>query len=428
MVGVLTTSCWLAFFVILTRAAEPITLISDGAWTWFNDPRAVWHEGKLYVGYVRNADGRTVLSRFDPATKRTESVWLSSFIEKDDHNNPGLLVLADGRLMSFYARHSTGLHFAYRLSGDPEEHSFETGARVTYSNPFQLTSESNRIYNFMRNQNFNPTFVFTDDLGTNWSRPKILIKTGAGRTRPYVKYASYGKRRIDLLYTDGHPRDVTNSLYHMYYQGGALYKSDGAFLKFLKDAPLLHDTGERGTLVYKYDSDIPNGRAWCWEIAYQTNHQPACVFTVQRDHVTGTNWFDDRIYYYYACWNGKEWQRRFIAHAGRPLYAAERDYAGGICIDPQKPSVVYLSSNAKNPFDISSTTNAPLRANERYELFRGITGDGGRTFSWSSITTNPSLDNLRPFVPRARSTLLWFRGTYRSYTSYECAVVAADIF
>jgi hypothetical protein len=327
--------------------------------------------------------------------------------------------------MSFYARHSADAHFVYRI-GDAEEHFFKTTARVTYSNPFQLSAESGRIYNFMRNENFNPTFVFADDLGTNWSAPRILIKTGTGRIRPYVKYASDDKRRIDFLYTDGHPRDMTNSLYHMYYEAGALYKSDGAFLKPFKDAPLLHDEGERGSVIYKYNSDIPAGRAWCWEISYQRNGHPVCVFSVQGDHVTGTNWFDDRIYYYFARWNGKAWQRKFIAHAGRPLYATERDYAGGICVDSDSPNVIYISSNAADPFKLSSTTNVPLRSAERYELFRGVTTDGGSTFTWSAVTTDSTHDNLRPYVPRGRSTLLWFRGTYRTYTSYDCTLMMLD--
>jgi hypothetical protein len=57
--------------------------------------------------------------------------------------------------------------------------------------------------------------------------------------------------------------------------------------------------------VYQYsdtytddpNDHIPTGRAWCWETAYQADGQPAAVFTVQRDQVTGTNWYDDRIYY-----------------------------------------------------------------------------------------------------------------------------------
>ncbi|MEP6662479.1 MAG: LamG-like jellyroll fold domain-containing protein, partial [Verrucomicrobiota bacterium] len=167
--------------------------------------------------------------------------------------------------------------------------------------------------------------------------------------------------------------------------------------------------------------------AWCWETAYQSNGAPVCAFTVQRDQVTGANWFDDRIYYYYARWTGTIWQKRFIAHAGRPLYQSEDDYAGGICLDPNNANTIYISSNAQNPFDLSSTTTVPLRSSQRYELYRGTTSDGGLTFSWTQITTNSAVDNLRPYIPRGQSVtnpaVIWFRGTYNTYTSYTCEVV-----
>ena len=126
-----------------------------------------------------------------------------------------------------------------------------------------------------------------------------------------------------------------------------------------------------------------------------------CVFQVQKDNVTGTGWNHDRIYYYYARWTGTKWQRRFIAHAGRPLYSAEDEYGGGMCIDPEDPRVVYVSTNAANPFATSNIDDVPLRGNERYEIFRGFTDDGGLTFSWTQITNNSSADNLRPIVPLA---------------------------
>jgi len=264
----------------------------------------------------------------------------------------------------------------------------------------------------------------------------LFIQTGSGGTiRPYVKYSSNYTNRIDFLYTDGHPRDVANSLYHLYYQGGAFYQTDGTLVKNYSALPILHDSGERGSVVYQYsDPDtadpndhIPTGRAWCWETASQSNGAPVCVFTVQRDLVTGpTQGVDDRIYYYYARWTGTAWQKRFIAQAGRPLYAAENDYAGGICVDPQEPNVIYISSNAQNPFNLTDTTNVALSATQHYELWRGGTANGGLTFSWTAITTNSTEDNLRPYVPRrfgGERCVLWFRGAYASYTSYSCAIV-----
>ncbi len=445
-----SSSRWLAASIaaVLTglpvRAAEPRVLAPDGAWTWYNDPRALYHNGLLYFGYVRSNDARSVLSAYDPRTGVATVQWASGWTQRDDHDNPALLPLRDGRLLALYARHGTTKSFEYRWSTTTnpasaadwtaEQVFTNTSASVTYCNPFQLADEGGRVYQFTRNLNFNPTFVWSDDAGTNWSTPQLLIRTGGGGVRPYMKYASDRTNRVDFLYTDGHPRDVTNSLYHLYYEGGALRQTDGTFLKALADAPLLHDSGERGAVIYAYstaetndpNAHIPGGRAWCWEIAHPPGGEPVCVFTVQRDQVMGANWYDDRIYYYYARWTGAGWQKRFIAHAGRPLYQNEDDYAGGIALDPHDPAVVYLSSNAADPFDLSQTTNVPLRTDARYEIWRGVTADGGLTFAWEPVTTNSAKDNLRPYVPQGRPgnrSLVWFRGVYTTYTSFRTEVV-----
>lgn len=425
------------------------TLTTDGAWTWYNDPRALFHNGKLYFGYVRAGDSKTALSVFDLSTGQTSNLWNSGFTQLDDHNNPGLLAKSDGRLLAAYARHISDQYFSYRTSSSTNPISSSgwnaeinipnSGAGMTYANPFQLSAESGKIYNFCRNQNFNPTIYTSIDGGTNWSAPQHFISAGSGGTvRPYVKYASDYAGRVDFLYTDGHPRDIANSLYHLYYQDGAFYKTDGTLVKNYAALPILHDSGERGSVIYQYNAAdqadpnewIPTGRAWCWETAYQSNGAPVCVFTVQNDFAppgqTDPTWTDDRIYYYYARWTGSAWQKRFIAQAGRPLYAAEDDYAGGICVDPVEPNVIYISSNAQNPFDLTDTTNVTLSANQRFELWRGVTADGGLTFTWSQITSNSTVDNLRPYIPRRNGgerCVLWFRGNYATYTSYSCSIV-----
>jgi len=419
------------------------TVIPDGAWCWYSDPRAIFHSGKLYVGYVRS-DGRTALSVFDLTSGTRTDLWTSSWTQVDDHNVPSILVRQDRTLLVAYTGHDAFRYFAYRFSVStnpvsPSDWSSEnigpdTGTRMSYVNLFQLPAEGGKIYDFSRNLNYNPTVFWSTNGGLTWSGPQIVIKTGTGGTRPYVKYCTDHQLRIHLLYTDGHPRDVANSLYHIYYQEGAFYRSDGTLLKYFTNLPIMHDAGERGSVIYQY-SDlpqndpnqwIPGGRAWCWDIALDTQGYPVCVFSVQKDNVTGTNWYDDRIYYYYARWTGSNWIKRFIAHAGRPLYATEDDYAGGICLDPTDPRIVYISSNARDPFDLANTTNVPLRTDERYELWRGITTDGGLTFEWTSITSNSPVDNIRPYVPRVyggEPCVLWVRGVYSTYTSFNCSIV-----
>ena len=39
------------------------TLNTDGGWCWFSDPRALFHNGKLYYGYVKS-NGKTALDVF----------------------------------------------------------------------------------------------------------------------------------------------------------------------------------------------------------------------------------------------------------------------------------------------------------------------------------------------------------------------------
>ncbi len=424
-----------------------LPIAPDGAWTWFNDERAIFHQGSLFAGYVKG-DGQYGITRYDPDTNTSYDMIISTSAsrQQDDHNNPSITVLPDGKLLALYTKHIAEPRFYQRTSLVPlpstladwgPEIPRTVPANNTYNNTYLLSDESNRIYNFHRCINFNPTITVSDDLGNSWLPSVQFISVGAGGVRPYPRYCSNGTNRIDLIYTDGHPRDVNNSVYHMYYQGGNFLKTDGTVIDAYDNLPLDHEAGERGSVIYQYsnsawgpgdgpDDWIPTGRGWTWDVHYGKDGHPVCVFQVQVDNVTGSGWNHDRIYYYYARWTGTEWQKRFIAQAGRPLYSGEDDYGGGMTIDPENPNVIYISSNAANPFDLSSISTVPLRQNERYEIWRGVTPDGGLTFEWEQLTTASPADNLRPIVPADHGydrSLLWFHGTYSTYTSFSTSVL-----
>src|ERR1041385_4990668 len=136
-------------------------LTDDGAWTWYNDPRALFSQGRLYFGYVRAADGKTTLSVFDLNTGTKTDLWTGVFTQLDDHNVPGLLPKQDGTMLAVYSRHAADQFFAWRLSGTntaspaawgAEQRTTNTGATMTYSNPFQLSGENGRVYNFCRDR------------------------------------------------------------------------------------------------------------------------------------------------------------------------------------------------------------------------------------------------------------------------------------
>ncbi|RYD23895.1 MAG: hypothetical protein EOP88_02355 [Verrucomicrobiaceae bacterium] len=420
----------------------------DGAWTWFNDERAIVHRGSLFSGYVKRS-GQYGITRHDPATGENHHMIVSTATsqQQDDHNNPSITPLPDGRLTILYSKHIAGSRFFQRTSLIPlpttdadwgPEVIIPMPANNTYANTYRLTGESNAIYNFSRCINFNPTLSISTDLGASWGTPRQLVGTGSGNTRPYPRYCSNGKDRIDLIYTDGHPRDVNNSVYHMFYRGGTLRKTDDTLVDSLANIPLDHDGGKRGSVIYQYsdspwgpsqgpDDWIPTGRGWTWDVHYGEDSHPVAVFQVQRDNVTGNGWNHDRIYYYYARWTGTGWQKRFIAQAGRGIYSSEDDYGGGMTLDPEDPRIVYISTNAASPFALTDTINVPLAPNERYEIWRGFTADGGLTFNWTPVTENSPADNFRPIVPAntGRSEcLLWFHGTYTSYTNFSAKVLA----
>jgi hypothetical protein len=417
----------------------------DGAWTWFNDERAIFHQDSLFTGYVQG-DGQYGVTRYDPAAHETFPMILSTAAsrQQDDHNNPSITVLPDGRLLALYAKHLGGSQFYQRTSLVPLPSSaadwgpeiiHPLPANNTYNNTYLLSAENKRIYNFHRCINFNPTITISNDLGATWETPVPFIAVGTNNTRPYPRYCSNRTDRIDLIYTDGHPRDVNNSVYHMFYRDGSFHKTNGSVIDTIGSLPLDHQGGERGSTIYPFSSAawgpgqgpddwIPNARGWTWDVHYGADGNPVCVFQVQ----TGTDatWDSSRIFYYYARWTGTDWQRRFIAQGGRGIYAAESDYGGGMTLDPDHPNVVYISTNAANPFTLDDVSNVPLRPGARFEIFRGTTSDGGLTFSWEQITFASEADNLRPIVPENHGydrALLWFNGTYSTYSNFNTRVL-----
>ena len=443
---------WLEGFLVgdpvlpLPPPGNATVIAPDGAWTWFNDERSIVHQGSLYSGYVLS-DGRYGVTRFDLSNGQAHHMIIStsSSQQRDDHNNPSLTVLPDGRILALYAKHLGGSQFYQRTSlvTNPStladwgpEITRAVPANNTYNNTYRLSGEADTLFNFHRCINFNPTLTISNDGGATWGASRQLVGTGSGNTRPYPRYVSNGVDRVDFIYTDGHPRDVDNSVYHLTYRAGAFYKTDGAFVDSLANIPLDHDAGERGSVIYQYssaawgpgqgpDDYIPNARGWTWDIHYDRDGVPVCVFQAQVGS-DGAGWANSRIYYYYARWTGTAWQKRFIAQAGRGIYSAESDYGGGMCLDPEDPRVVYISTNAASPFALGDVNNVPLAANARFEIWRGFTADGGLTFSWTQITQNSAADNLRPIVPQRHGRtecLVWFHGTYTSYTNFSTQVL-----
>lgn len=390
------------------------SLTRNGAWCWFSDPRAVSYEGRLkrtYVGWVTK-EGHIQVAAYDHQTRKIETAILREKLQSDDHANPSILIRPDGRLQVFYSKHSRAPMLC-RISKRPEDIleweeelaldiNMEGRKGVTYSNPYVLQKEGNRIHLFWRGGDFKPNHSTSMD-GITWSQAKTFIQ-GPG-SRPYIKFVSDGQASIHMAFTDGHPRnEPENSIYYLCYRGGALFKADGTRIKALEELPVHPSEAER-----VYDAKASGSRAWIWDIALDHRGFPVIAYTAcpqETDHR-----------YRYARWDGSRWHDHQIATAGRwfpqtPSGKKEREphYSGGLILDHHAPSVVYLSRQVNGVFEI-----------ERWE-----TGDLGQTWTSASITQGSARLNVRPFVSRGtargESLLLWMHGAYVHYTNYDVEI------
>jgi hypothetical protein len=417
---------WLYVFlsVLPLWAASPEirVLHDDGGWCWFEDERAIAVNGKLLFGVVASGrKGNVEAVTYDPKTGQSKVFVLhrpESPEEQrrwmDDHNSPAFLLRPDGRVLALYAKHGIDEKIYYRISEPKdttrwgEERIFVPSptSRVTYSNPHYLSREK-RVYNFFRgiHNSFKPSYAHSEDGGETWTAGNVFINVPTEfRHRPYVKYATNGKDTVHIAYTEGHPRNFDNSIYHIFYRKGMLHRSDGAPIRDLQGGL---QTPEEGTLVYKGG---PNRVAWISDIHLDRQKRPVLVFSEQRDP-SGS---DHR--YHYARWDGSRWMEHEIAYAGSRLYPGEDDYTGNIAIVPRRPDNVYISTNAH---PVSGETMP------HYEIFHGITKDGGAHWTWTAVTKDSEEDNIRPICPIFKGVpeVLWLQGRMESYTNYRFQVV-----
>jgi PKD repeat protein len=384
--------------------------IGDGAWSWFGDPRAVTYTGahtRTYVGWV-DPDGDIMVSSFDHATRQRVTAVLAARLNRDDHAAPAIQVRPDGRLVVFYSRH-VGPAMHYRVSSRPEDvTSWEApqtapvntpGVRgYTYPNPVRLEAED-QTYLFWRGGNYNPTFSVQADGSSAWSAARNLILMPG--ERPYVKYAASGGDTIHVAYTNAHPAEFGDvNVYYARIRAGTIERAGGQQVGTLA-APIAPTDGD---LVY--DGAEP---AWVHDVAADPAGRPVIVlasFPSASDHR-----------YRYARWTGAGWEVHEITAAGGSFRedGGSPYYSGGLTLDHEDPSRVYLSRQV-----------GP--GSWRVEAW--TTADGGASWTSQAISAPATERNVRPVSPRGMAafggdlSVVWMRGTYPNYVDYGTSIAA----
>jgi len=341
-------------------AGSLIQFNDNGAWSWFEDERAIVDAaaGKILVSSVANAAGTGGAARngdvevvsYDIASGQVTSPFtLHDNLQADDHNSAALWRRPDGKYLAMYAKHGSDQLSRYRISttaGDPTqwgpEQTFNNGAGTTYSNLYYLPDDrggAGRLYNFTRTANFNPNILVSNDHGSTWSIGGRLVTTGTGSHRPYVRYYSDGEK-IHFITTEQHPRNFDNSVYHGYVQNGQLFSSTGTLL----DGVLFDSSAVApSALTSVFDTGASFGgetmtHGWTIDMSVDAAGQPLAVFQARVDGNTADHRF------FYARFDGSTWNVNQLAKAGGFLYGSEPDYTGLVALDPNDPDRLFISS------------------------------------------------------------------------------------
>ncbi|MEX2232174.1 MAG: BNR-4 repeat-containing protein [Cyclobacteriaceae bacterium] len=397
---------------------------ADGAWCWFSDPRAIYFEGtykRTYSGWVDSL-GNIVVGSYDYADGKIRTKILHERFERDDHDNPSFFMDSQGKLMVFYSRHGTRNSpiFLARSKNSEDISQWEPVRKLrlndtiayaglsnsyTYTNIVQLSEEKNKLYLFWRGADFKPNFSVSIDSGKNWDQGKILILPERiyKNRRPYMKVASNNRDVIHFAFTDGHPNaEPTNSIYYAKYQGGALHKANGEKIMDWSFLPL---DPKQSDVVY--NAAQSREKAWIWDVAENKAGNPVIVYSQFPS--------DSNHVYYYSIYDEGRWNN-YRLHDSGPWFphtlagATEREpnYSGGIVLDHEDPSNVYLSREKNGVFELEKWT----------------TDDSGKNWKVTVITKDSEFDNVRPFVVRNHADdsgiVLWMNiKKYLHYTDYQ---------
>jgi BNR repeat-containing family member/PKD domain/Concanavalin A-like lectin/glucanases superfamily len=398
--------CVLAWATPAAQAQQ--TPLGGGAWSWFGDPRAVHDDGKTFVGWV-DLEGDIKVMSYDHSTAETVTAVLQARLNQDDHANPSIHVRPDdGRLMVFYSRH-VGPEMYYRVSENPGDvrswseprtipANTAGGFGYTYPNPIRLEQED-RTYLFWRGGNYNPTYSTQADGSDTWSQPRnLMFKQDQ---RPYVKYDSSGGDTIHLAYTNAHPGEFGDvNIYYVRIRDGEILDAGNQHIASLEDPPIAPEDGDP-----VYEPDVPS---WIHDVAVGPDG-PVVVFASLESATVH--------HYHYAHYEGGDWVVEDITPAGGTFRedGGSPYYSGGLTLDHEDPSRVYLSRQV----------GAGLWQVEMWD-----TADEGGTWTSTPISVDAG-KNVRPVSPRGMPSpfdddlrVIWMRGSYPSYETYQTSVMA----
>lgn len=394
-----------------------ITAAPQGAWAPIHQPH-LYFNGHSYIGFTNDAGGVRV-AIFDHATGTVTTSIIAAdgtFSPADQHDDPGLVVAADGRLVAVYCHHVAASIFRKRstntLTADPtisggwdssiNLDSSIGGTNYTYPNVLMLEDETNEpLYCFHRN---------IDGDGSNW---EITKSTDNGATWGLLTNLVFGIRyyamthkssgsRIDYVVCDGSWAEDFSSLYHFYYEGGSYFTSDGSIIAGsppfdVSDFTLVYDGSSAGV---RAPASIVNDGS-----------EIAIAWPVQTGTPSAHIGEDEDYLYARAAVGSAAWDvNTIVTDVGALTFEFTE---GGLAIDPRNINRVILSKRATS--DVG----------EPFYLWDYRTADGGATWPSQRQLVDSGDPTMYPmFVRDYRPELefVYLQGTFTDQNDYDTGI------
>ncbi|MBQ8540847.1 MAG: BNR-4 repeat-containing protein [Clostridia bacterium] len=272
----------------LPKTSENTVVTNNGGWNWYVEPSGThiqpgdelatrfesglyssnngytFQHDKTYMGWVEDG-GDIVIGEYNHDTDEYKRVVIHEKLESDDHNNPAVVILPDGRIMAVYTMHTNEAYVYYRVTKNPEDISEWNDEQfylcqsvtpddtnvyyATYPSVFMVHDDmgiigNDVIYMGWRGVHWKPTlakFSMPDENGkceTLMNQTQFAnttygystydgndapnAKSDGGKTdsgrRPYTKYDyDFDRNKIYITFTANHPdNDKRNHIYYIY--------------------------------------------------------------------------------------------------------------------------------------------------------------------------------------------------------------------
>lgn len=409
----------------VTETGYVTVLVAENvAYTWFGRPSTAGADGKQWIGYTKDITGGTFqhILQYNEVTDTYTEHRVGYYHEKDDHNNPSILVRDDGRLLIAYNEHAS-YNLRTRISGTPYDAATfgsetsmmpnGTGHRYTYATLYKISNgDIMFLYRLYRISDPVPTFSWyymrSTNQGGTWSAPTQLQNMGGVQAYIVTAQSDTNPDIIHFVATDRHPQTgapTPASEYHYYFDFGSntIHKSDGTDITHL--LPIgIGDATVVALMTYPDSS-------WMDDIIVHEG-KPRILFTKYPGGAENNMQFKDL---YYTEWTGSAWTtphfivRSLDGYIERDSVIDQTAYVPNARFDVNNPNLIWASIEVSGYLEIHK-----------------VTRNSSTSFTLEQITFNSTKDNWRPItVLGTKNTTLWMRNNlYSMYTVYDMDLIA----